>query len=431
MAEKFKTLPGFRDFFPEVCAERNYVFQAWREVARRYGFHEYEGPLLEPTDLYKKKSGDEIVSQLFHFIDKGEREVTLRPELTPTLARMAAARQRDYKKPLRWFSIGRFFRYEKQQRGRLREFYQWNVDILGEESPAADAELVALAIDTMRELGFTSDDFCIRLSNRDIWLDFLDVGNVESGMAPDFLQIIDKMEREKPEATASKLEALGTSRTAVDAFIEETTRNGHPLLEPVINDLASRGMGDFVRIDLSIVRGLAYYTGTVFEVFDVAANMRAVAGGGRYDQLVGMLSGGGADIPASGFAMGDVVITDFVKTIPQPNSQLLDWIADAGSIDVFVVIADEDHRNDALGLVQRLRQSGRRVDFPLQPAKVGKQFQSAEHFKAKAAVVIGSEFPAVKVKNLRTRDETETDTGGVPGAVAQILAESTPGPLLA
>lgn len=430
MAEKFKTLPGFRDFFPEVCAERNYVFQVWREVARRYGFHEYEGPILEPTELYKKKSGDEIVSQLFHFVDKGEREVTLRPELTPTLARMAAARQRDYKKPLRWFSIGRFFRYEKQQRGRLREFYQWNVDILGEESPAADAELVALAIDTMRELGFTSDDFCIRLSNRNIWLDFLEREDVETEKTPEFLQIIDKLEREKPEVTAEKLEALGTSRAAVDTFIEDTTKNGHPLLEPVIGDLESRGMGEFVRIDLSIVRGLAYYTGTVFEVFDVAANMRAVAGGGRYDELVGTLSGGG-NIPASGFAMGDVVITDLVKSTAQPNSRLLNWIADSGSVDVYVVIADEEHRNDALGLVQRLRQSGQRVDYPLQPAKVGKQFQSAEHFKAKAAVVIGSEFPEVKVKNLSTRDETATDAGGVPGAVAKILADNTPGPLLA
>lgn len=166
-------LPGFRDFLPDDCAARNYIFARWRDVARRYGFVEWDGPLLEPTDLYKKKSGDEIVGQLFNFIDKGEREVALRPELTPTLARVVAAHEREFKKPLKWFSIGQFFRYEKQQRGRLREHFQLNCDIIGESNFSADVELIALCIDILRAFGFTAKDFVVRISDREFWTDFL------------------------------------------------------------------------------------------------------------------------------------------------------------------------------------------------------------------------------------------------------------------
>ena len=166
-------LPGFRDFLPDDCAARNYIFARWRDVARRYGFVEWDGPLLEPTNLYKKKSGDEIVGQLFNFIDKGEREVALRPELTPTLARVIAAHEREFKKPLKWFSIGQFFRYEKQQRGRLREHFQLNCDIIGESSFSADVELIALCIDILRAFGLTAKDFVVRISDREFWTDFL------------------------------------------------------------------------------------------------------------------------------------------------------------------------------------------------------------------------------------------------------------------
>src|ERR1043166_2342382 len=166
-------LPGFRDFFPEDCAQRNYILAHWREVCRRYGFVEYDGPVLETEELYRKKSGDEIVKQLFNFTDKGERAVAMRPEMTPTLARMVAARERDFRKPMKWFSMPQCFRYEKQQRGRLREFYQLNADIIGEPSVAADAEMIALTIDVLRSLGFTENDFVVRLSSRDVWLGFV------------------------------------------------------------------------------------------------------------------------------------------------------------------------------------------------------------------------------------------------------------------
>ena len=200
-----QALPGFRDFLPEDCARRNYIFACWRKVARRYGFVEWEGPPLEETELYKKKSGAEIVEQLFNFTDKGEREVALRPELTPTLARVVAAHEREFKKPLKWFSIGQFFRYEKQQRGRLREHFQLNCDIIGEKDLAADIELVALCIDFLRAFGFTEKDFVVRISDREFWTDFFRDKNVPAERWDDLLQAIDKSAREPREKTAEKL----------------------------------------------------------------------------------------------------------------------------------------------------------------------------------------------------------------------------------
>ena len=406
MAEKIQTLKGFRDFFPEDCAVRNYVFDHWRAVAQRYGFVEYEGPVLESAELYKRKSGDEILGQLFHFEDRGEREVAMRPELTPSLARMAAARQRDFKKPLRWFGIGQFFRYETPQKGRTREFYQFNIDILGEPAKAADAELVALSIDLMRDLGFSADDFTIRLSDRDVWLDFMRGEAMDIADPGPFLQVIDKLGRDKPEVSAKMLEALGTSRAAVDAFIASGGENEH--FAPMLQELAARGLSDYVTVDLGIVRGLAYYTGTVFEVFDKGKSMRAVAGGGRYDKLCALMSDGAADIPACGFAMGDVVITDLIKETPHAAAKLKAHLDIADAADIYVVVADEAQRHSALATVQSLRAAGYRVDFPLAPAKVGKQFGQAEHLRAKYAVVIGSEYPELSLKTLADRSEIKT-----------------------
>ncbi|NNE93088.1 MAG: histidine--tRNA ligase [Verrucomicrobiales bacterium] len=411
MAQVFKTLKGFRDFFPEDCATRNYVFDVWRRVAVRYGFQEYEGPVLEPTELYKRKSGNEIVGQLFCFEDKGGRDVSMRPELTPTLARMAAAKQRDYKKPLKWFSIGQFFRYERHQKGRGREFYQFNCDILGEESVAADAELIALSIDLMREFGFTSDDFSIRLSDRNAWTDFAAESGVGEDRMTDFLQVIDKLEREKPEVTEEKLDSLGLTLESIRDFIGGGAA-ASDRISAIQSDLDARGMGDFVQVDLSIVRGLAYYTGAVFEVFDIGKGMRAVAGGGRYDQLVKLI--GNAEMPACGFAMGDMVITDLIRETAHANEKLEASISESG-LDVFVVIADEEKRTDAIRLVQELRQNGLATGFPLTPAKVGKQFQNAEQAGAKFAVVVGTEFPETTVKKLADRSEFTCEATEIAG----------------
>src|SRR5438067_2417048 len=253
-----QSLPGFRDFLPEECARRNYIFARWHEVARRYSFVEWEGPPLEATELYKKKSGAEIVDQLFNFTDKGEREVALRPELTPTLARVVALHEREFKKPFKWFSIGQFFRYEKQQRGRLREHFQLNCDIIGESDLTADIEL-----------------------------------------------------------------------------------------------------------------------------FDRAGRLRAIAGGGRYDDLIAQLSDGAVSLPALGFAMGDVVLGELISTIPGAHDAMQKSIATDRKIDIYVVIAKEERRADALVQIQQLRDCGYRVDYPLTPTKVARQFQTAEELGAR------------------------------------------------
>ena len=410
MAERFKVLPGFRDFYPDECAARNYVFDAWRRVARRYGFVEYEGPILEPTDLYRKKSGEEIVNQLFCFTDKGDRDVSMRPELTPTLARMAAARQRDFRKPLRWFSIGQFFRYERHQKGRGREFFQFNCDILGEDSVTADAELMALSIDLMREFGFTSDDFRIRVSDRNAWVQFATENGVTEENLNAFLQAIDKMERAPEDKTDTALQAVGISLAAVKEFIGSGAEASKDL-QAVFENLSARGLEDFVEVDLGIVRGLAYYTGPVFEVFDIGKGMRAVAGGGRYDQLVELI--GGVAMPACGFAMGDMVITDFIRESEAPAALLEIAINSDRDIDVFVVLADSEKSNACMQVAQSLRESGRRVQFSLADAKVGKQFQAAEQAGAKFAVVVGSEFPDLSLKTLADRSEVRTSFDGL------------------
>lgn len=402
MAQRFQTLPGFRDFFPDECAARNHVFETWRKVARCYGFVEYEGPILEPTALYQRKSGAEIVNQLFCFPDKGERDVSMRPELTPTLARMAAARQRDFRKPLRWFSIGQFFRYEKHQKGRGREFYQFNCDILGEESVLADAELIALSIDLMRAFGFTGTDFRIRVSDRNAWVDFATRHGVEGEGVTTFLQVIDKMERTPGDKVAEQLSALGLNLGMIRDFIDSGSEASEPIRQ-ILADLSARGVGHFVEVDLSIVRGLAYYTGPVFEIFDIGKGMRAVAGGGRYDQLVQLI--GGVEMAACGFAMGDMVITDLIRETPAPKA-LLDAAVRAGqSVDAFLVLADPGKHGEAAALVQTLRLAGVRTLTSLAAAKVPKQFQAAEQSGARYAVVVGSEYPALTIRDLRDRSE--------------------------
>jgi len=407
-----QSLPGFRDFYPADCVRRNYVLATWREVARRYGFVEYDGPVLEPIELYKKKSGGELVGQLFDFVDKGERHVSMRPEMTPTLARMVAAREKDFRKPLKWFCCPQFFRYEKQQRGRLREFYQFNADIIGESSPAADAELVALAIDLLRGFGFTKEDFVVRLFDRSMWLTFLTENGGQPEQANDFLQVIDKIERDAPAVIEQKLQSFGLSLAQVRDFMA----NPASRLQGVAGtwaEIQKRGLADYVELDAAIVRGLAYYTGLVFEVFDRSKKERALAGGGRYDDLLGLMSDGKVNLPALGFGMGDVVLANLIDDTPAAKARLEAWIARNRAADISVIVADETRRTEALGLVQELRDAGERVDFSFGPAKIGKQFQIAEQLGATFAIVVGQEWPVVKVKTLATRQEEALPNTGL------------------
>ncbi|MEQ1859730.1 MAG: ATP phosphoribosyltransferase regulatory subunit, partial [Chthoniobacteraceae bacterium] len=387
-------------------SRRNYILTTWREVARRYGFVEFDGPVVEPLALYEKKSGGELTGQMFTVAtstEPGEVKGALRPEMTPTLARMVAARERDFKKPLKWFCVPNFFRHERQQRGRLREFYQYNCDIIGEASPAADAELIAVLIDSLRAFGLSAQDFVVRLSSRTAWERFFIERGGTKEEEYEFFQVVDKAERTPPEKTDAALARWGIAAGQVLDFMR--SKKPTPELAAVLADLGARGLREFVEIDYAIVRGLAYYTGTVFEVFDRAKNERALAGGGRYDRLLAQMSDGKVDLPALGFGMGDVVLANLIDETPAAKAMLDAYLSTQQAAEVYVVIAKEERRADALALVQRLRDAGLRADFPLTPAKVGKQFQAAENLGARHAVLVGDEWPQVKLKTLATREE--------------------------
>ena len=375
-------LPGFRDFYPEPVPQpdlwsadaRQFVFDRWRATARRYAFREYDGPPLEPLELYTLKSGDEIVGQLYNFTDKGKREVALRPEMTPTLARMVAAHERQYKKPIKWFAIPQLFRYERQQKGRLREHFQFNSDIIGEAGPGAEAELLALLIDSLRACGLTHEDFVIRLSSRQAWQAFFQSHCADSEKAGAFYQIIDKLERVAPEQSAEALSALGFKIEEVNQFISQGEPDAG--LQSVVRNLEARGLGAFVKIDYHVIRGLAYYTGVVFEAFDKKGEFRAIAGGGRYDNLIKLISGGKVDLPALGFGMGDVVLMELLKArglLPKLDAP----------VEYFYLIEDETLRDDSLRRVQFWRDQGHAVDYFFTPAKSDKQFKRAQELKAR------------------------------------------------
>ncbi|PYL69879.1 MAG: histidine--tRNA ligase [Verrucomicrobia bacterium] len=411
-----QALPGFRDFLPQNCAARNYIFTCWREISQRYGFVEWDGPILEPTELYKKKSGAEIVDQLFNFADKGEREVAMRPELTPTLARVIAAHEREFKKPLKWFSIGRFFRHEKQQRGRLREHFQLNCDIVGESALAADIEVLALCIDLLRAFGFTEKDVVIRISDREFWTDFLRRKSVPPDRWDELLQIIDKSGRESPENTRAKLGELADPMFAILSNGGKSEK-----LEKLVHGLRDRGLADFVVVDVGVVRGLAYYTGIVFEVFDRARKLRAVAGGGRYDNLIAQLSDGAVSMPALGFAMGDVVLGELIRDHEGARERMEQAIAAEHKIDIYIVIAKEERRPDALAHVQQIRDRGYRVDYPLAAEKVAKQFQTAEQLGARLAILFGDEWPQVAIKDLAHAEQQLIAQGDLFARIDSLL----------
>lgn len=414
-------LPGFRDFYPEPlptpdawsAAARQHIFEVWRAVARRYGFVEYDGPPLEPSELYTVKSGDEILGQLYNFTDKGDRAVAMRPEMTPTLARMVAAHERAYKKPIKWFAIPQLFRCERQQKGRLREHFQFNADIIGEADLAADAELIALLIDTLRAFGLTHEDFVIRLSSRQAWQEFFSKRCQDHTKAYEFFQAVDKLERETAEVSEGRFAALGLPYAEVLQFVKESAPT--PELDWLLRNLSARGLRQFVRVDYQVIRGLAYYTGPVFEAFDAQGEFRAIAGGGRYDNLVKLISGGKVNLPALGFGMGDVVLLELLKV--RGKLPVL-----RRGLDAVVLVEDEALREDSLAFVQRLREAGLAVDFSLTPMKPDKQWKRALELGARFTATIqagAGHEKTVRVKETSTRTETVLDP---VGAVARLQA---------
>ncbi len=431
----FQTLPGFREFYPEDFARRNHVFRLWRQTASTYGFVEYDAPVLEPLELYKAKSGDEIEGQLFSFTDKGGREVALRPEMTPTVCRLIGAKASALKRPIKWFSIGEFYRYERMQKGRGRCFSQFNADIFGEPGPEAEIELIALLTQCLCAFGFTEQDFYVRLSDRNLWFYYLEALGLDEPRIRAVLGVVDKFEKAGDDAFKAYTEQFGeldaTLKAKVLAFLQiKSLATLEALLAPIGGDkLAARlvewrkllgglkamGLERFIEVDLGVVRGLAYYTGFVFEAFDRKGELRALAGGGRYDDLVQKL--GGPAFPAVGFAIGDMT---FALLLEQRG--LMPTLVQVP--DVYCVIGGEAERVAAFGAIQKIRASGYRVDYPMKDVAFGKQLKAASDSGAKLALIFGADELAkgvVKIRNLGDRTESEVPSADVLAAVREFF----------
>lgn len=411
-----KPLPGFRDFYPEQFAERAHIFETWRRVVRRYAFQEYDGPPLEPLDLYTQKSGDEIVTQLYNFVDKGDRAVALRPEMTPTFARMVGARAQALRKPVRWFSMPQLFRYERTQKGRLREHFQLNVDMVGESDVLADAELVSIAVEIMRAFGLTAADVRVRVSDRRVLNALLTHLAIPEGAWPAVYAVLDKLERQPVEVSDEKLQVAGLdepTRAVVLGFATldfetlRTTYGDSAVVGPHIAEFGTYlahvealGIGDWMRFDLTIVRGLAYYTGIVFELFDAVGEFRAICGGGRYDTLLSSL--GGADLPALGFGLGDVVLGELLRArglMPVVAAPLDIWVAQAPDAP--------DQPAAMLRTASALRAVGRSVEYALRPLRMERQFEAARKAGAGSVVVVDNSDGATTRYRVRTADLAE------------------------
>jgi histidyl-tRNA synthetase len=424
-----QSLQGFRDFFPDEMAGRSYLFDAFRRVSRRFGFVEFDGPPLELLELYTRKSGPEIVSQLYHFTDKGGREVALRPEMTPTLARMMAAKASTLPKPMKWFSIPQLFRYERSQRGRLREHFQLNVDIVGSPEVEADAELLAVAIEIQRELGLTADDVVARVNDRRVIQSALSILGVEDQNVPAVYGAIDKFrkvpretfetllaEAHVPAAAVAELCRLCSGEAdLIGWFVERSVGEGPP---SAVSNLAryrdlleEQGLSDFVRLDFSIVRGLAYYTGIVFELYDRKGQERAICGGGRYDDLIESL--GGPRLEALGFGMGDVVLSLMLRDrglLPSPPPR----------VDVVVIPVGKELAKAARELTGLLRRSGFRAETPFSPAGVGKDLKAASRDRASFAVIVGPDEwneRSANLKNLKSGEERRVSIEALADAI--------------
>lgn len=431
----FQTLPGFREFYPEDLARRNHVFRLWRQTAVAYGFAEYDAPVLEPLDLYKAKSGEEIEAQLFSFTDKGGREVALRPEMTPTVCRLVGARANALKRPIKWFSIAEFYRYERMQKGRGRCFNQFNADIFGEPGPEAEIELVALLIQCLCAFGLNEQDFYVRLSDRNLWFYYLEALGLDEPRIRGVLGAVDRYEKYGDDAFKGYTEQFG----ALDAVLKEKilaflqikslealeqtlVSLGEKLTarladwRKLLGGLEAMGFAPYVTVDLGVVRGLAYYTGFVFEAFDRKGELRALAGGGRYDDLVQKL--GGPALPAVGFAIGDMT---FALLLEQRG--LMPTLVTAP--DVYCVIGGPAERLAAFADIQALRAMGYRVDYPLKDSAFGKQFKAAAESGAKLALIYGTDELAkgiVKIRDLKDRTEHEVRPGDVCSVVRDFIS---------
>jgi len=414
---EFQGVKGTRDFYPDDMRVRNWIVDAWRRVSLRNGFEEYDSPIFEYLDLFTVKSGQEIAGQLFNFVDRGGRQLAIRPEITPSLARMVNAKINSLPRPIKWFSTPRLCRAENPQKGRLREFFQWNVDVIGADSILADAECIYVAVDLLRELGLSADDVRVRIGSRPLTIAALRAAGVPAEFTDAALAVLDKGPKLSEEDFAriareaglsdGQIAAVGRFQQAagVDELREhfQGREDVRARVEKDLDDLAelfaalsAMGAGDYCTLDLRVVRGLAYYTGVVYEVFDRSGSLRAVAGGGRYDNLLEVL--GGPKVGATGFGMGDVVLGILLAEkgkLPAPG----------GRIEYFVIEADEASRPMVLEVVGALRRAGRSADFNYRPQALGKQLKAANRRGAGRAVIVRAD--GLTVKDLASGDQRE------------------------
>ena len=405
---------GTRDFYPEDMRLRNWLFERFHSAARSHGFEEYDAPVLESEELYTRKAGEEIVGQLYNFEDKGGRRVALRPEMTPSLARMVMARAGGLALPIKWYSIPQCWRYERTQRGRGREHYQWNVDIWGMNGIEADAELLSVLVQFFDSVGLSSEDLVIRISSRKVLEEVLGSLGLEGEIFAQTCVIVDKMDKLPEDVIEAQLSDLGLSSdsistirsvlgiTELESLSSALASDSEALIElqTLFSLCDSYGISDWVSFDASIVRGLAYYTGPVFEAHDRAGNLRAICGGGRYDKLIGTL--GGNDLPATGFGFGDMVVMELLADkglLPELSNGVGDVVFGMGS----------ELRGAAMQVAAKLRSSGRTVDLVLEDKKMKWVFKHAERCGATRLVMVMPDEWAegkVRIKDLDTGEES-------------------------
>jgi len=419
---KLQAPKGTRDFYPTDMAWRNHLTDAWRRISIRNGFEQVDGPIYESLDLYKAKSGEGIVSELFHFEDRGGRELAIRPEFTPTLARMVAARANSLPKPIKWFCTPNLCRAERPQRGRVREHWQWNIDMLGVDDASADAEVIATAVDFFQSVGLKPTHLKFKVSHREVVKQVLNKLGVPDDKMLQAFGLLDRRDKIDPEEFARGATELGLDGHKVERF-EQMCRRKYPAgdvdhlarslgmedgleeLHALDKQLQAFGIADWCEYDLGIVRGLAYYTGTVFEVHEVTGAERAVAGGGRYDKLIELL--GGPPTPAVGFGMGDVVIS-----LVMQDKGLVPEHVQAGP-DVFLVAATEAAAAQVPGLAATLRRQGIHTRFSYKTTRnVGKLLKEAGAVNARFAVILDDD--GMQLKNLTTGEQSTVTAKDLP-----------------
>lgn len=424
---KLQPPPGMRDFYPADMRLQNWLFEHWRAVSRQFGFEEIDAPIFEFLELYTLKSGEGIVSELFNFEDRGGRRLAIRPEMTPSVARMIAARANALPRPVKWFSIPRMCRAERPGRGRLREFFQWNCDIIGVGDVLADAEIIAVCVEFLRRVGLTPAHVAVGYNSRPLMSAALQALGIPAAESERAFQLIDRWERLAPDEFARQWDAAYAPALPSPRLVEllrersqarfvELARaasdkgmDAADQLEKLTQWLAGLGVAEFCEFQPHFVRGLAYYTGPVFEIHARSADLRAIAGGGRYDQLIGLF--GGPDLPAVGVGMGDVVILELLREL-----HLLPQLAQ--NPDAFVIDADESRFADALAVASRLRSAGLAADVSYRRLPLGKQLKTAAARGARYAILVGSEITSrgiVAVKDLASGEQCDVTVGELPG----------------